>query len=190
MWLWDRRTYTDRFVSDIVIIISHSARCRRHYNEDSIKIPDTVITYFIEYQNTKYHLPINALFWGYYALIVLLPETMYFSKQHYESIVPEKSGILKYVKCITFPANIALWRQFTVDAMGLTSYLMARDITAIVPNNSDRALLRHQTVLLQSPNIVNQWISKDLSCDALNFYSVISIVYFPHCALYWETRKA
>ena len=50
----------------------------------------------------RYYLPINALFWGYYALIVLLWEaqfpsdsegTMYFPKQHYESIVPEKSDI-------------------------------------------------------------------------------------------------
>ena len=39
---------------------------------------------------------------------------------------------------------------------------------AIVHDNSDRALLRHRAPLLQSPNVVNQWISKDLSCDALN----------------------
>ena len=38
---------------------------------------------------------------------------------------------------------------------------------AIVNDNSDRSLLRHRAPLLQSPNVVNQWISKDLSCDAL-----------------------
>ena len=38
---------------------------------------------------------------------------------------------------------------------------------AIVHDNSDRSLLRPQTPLLQSPYVVNQWISKDLSCDAL-----------------------
>ena len=38
---------------------------------------------------------------------------------------------------------------------------------AIVHDNSDRALLRPQAPLLQSANVVNQWISKDISCDAL-----------------------
>ena len=38
---------------------------------------------------------------------------------------------------------------------------------AIVHHNSDRSLLRHRATLLQSPNVVNQWICKDLSCDAL-----------------------
>ena len=36
---------------------------------------------------------------------------------------------------------------------------------AIVP---DSAQLRHQALLLHSPNVVNQLISKNLSCDALN----------------------
>ena len=38
---------------------------------------------------------------------------------------------------------------------------------AKVPDNSTRALLRHQTLLLQSPDVFNQWIAKDQSCDAL-----------------------
>ena len=38
---------------------------------------------------------------------------------------------------------------------------------AIVHDNSDLALLRPQAPLLQSTDVVNQWISKDLSCDAL-----------------------
>ena len=42
---------------------------------------------------------------------------------------------------------------------------------AIVHDNSDRSLLRPQAPLLQSPNVVNQWISKDLSCDALIQFS-------------------
>ena len=40
---------------------------------------------------------------------------------------------------------------------------------AIVPKNSARALLHHQAPLLQSTDVVNQKISKDLSCDALNY---------------------
>ena len=44
---------------------------------------------------------------------------------------------------------------------------------AIVHDNSDRSLLRPQAPLLQSPYVVNQWISKDLSCDALSFYRVL-----------------
>ena len=42
---------------------------------------------------------------------------------------------------------------------------------AIVPDNSAGALLRHQASLLQSPDVVNQRISKDLSCDALILFS-------------------
>ena len=41
---------------------------------------------------------------------------------------------------------------------------------AIAHDNSDRSLLRPQAPLLQSPNVVNQWISKDRSCDALIIY--------------------
>ena len=67
---------------------------------------------------------------------------------------------------------MALWRHFNVEAMCLTSYFTTRDVTpveqnAIVHDNSDRSLLSPQAPLLQSPNVVNQWISKDLSCDAL-----------------------
>ena len=41
---------------------------------------------------------------------------------------------------------------------------------AIVHDNSARALLRHYALLLQSPDVVNQWIVKDLSCDALMYW--------------------
>ena len=50
----------------------------------------------------RYYLPINVWFWRYYAIIVVRWEakfpsdskgTLFFPKQHYESIVPEKSGI-------------------------------------------------------------------------------------------------
>ena len=41
---------------------------------------------------------------------------------------------------------------------------------AIVHDNSDQALLRPHAPLLQSLNVVNQRISKDISCDALNYF--------------------
>ena len=82
-----------------------------------------------------YHLPINAWFLGHYALIVLLwkhsswaiarDQTMYFQKQQYERIVPEKSGINRFSAShdIDLFYPIAMRHQFTVAALWLTSQL-------------------------------------------------------------------
>ena len=100
---------------------------------------------------------------------------MYFPKNHYESIVPEKQalkGLLHHFSrkyCIM----TSLYRRCNVLGVILNDKgRNSVEQNAIVHDNSDRALLRHRGPLLQSPNVVNQWISKDLSCDALIYYGI------------------
>ena len=53
-------------------------------------------------------------------------------------------------------------------------YVILNDkgLNPVEQNARDQALSRHQVLLLQSPDVVNQWISKALSCDALNTNTV------------------
>ena len=74
---------------------------------------------------------------------------MYFPKQHYESIVPEKSGIKRFSASL-FPQ--LLHYDVILNDKGRNSV----EQNAIVHGNSDRPLLRPQAQLLQSPNVVNQ----------------------------------
>ena len=57
---------------------------------------------------------------------------MYFSKQRYQIIVPEKSGISRFSASHdidlfvqqNFPLKIAMWRWFTIVALWLMSQLI------------------------------------------------------------------
>ena len=107
----------------------------------------------------NHSLPINAWFWGYYALIVLLWEVhsslaiareQCFPKQHYESIVPENQAlkglvhhysrkyctIIIYGSCIVFDVILNDKGHNSVEQID------------IVPDNSDWALLCPQAPLL------------------------------------------
>ena len=82
---------------------------------------------------------------------------MYFQKQHYESIVPEKSGIKRFSASL-FPQilhyDVTLPSMFDVILNGKGRNSVEQN--AIVHDNSDRALLRPQAPLLQSADVVNQ----------------------------------
>ena len=84
---------------------------------------------------------------------------MYFPKQHYESIEPEKSGIKRFSASL-FPQ--ILHYDVTLPSMQCFDVILndkgrnSVEQNAIVHDNSDRALLRHRAPLLQSTNVVNQ----------------------------------
>ena len=108
------------------------------------------------------YLPNNAWFWGYYA--------------HYESKVPENMALIRLVHHFSrkYCIIMSIYCRCNVFAVIINQGRNSVEQNAVVPDNSDRALLRHQAlpVLLQSPDNVNQWISKDQSCDALKRYNV------------------
>ena len=86
---------------------------------------------------------------------------MYFPKQHSESIVPEKSGILKKGLVHHFSRNYCIMTSLKrrCNVFDVILYDKGRNSVeqnAIVHDNSDRSLLRPQAPLLQSPNVVNQ----------------------------------
>ena len=79
---------------------------------------------------------------------------MYFSKQHYDSIVPEKSGIYRLSTSLSCKYCImtSTYRRCNVyDVILKDKGRNSVEQNAIVLDNSDRALL------LQSPNVVNQY---------------------------------
>ena len=88
-----------------------------------------------------------------------------FPKQHYESIVPKNQALICLVHHFfrKYCIMTSIYRQCNVfDVILNDKGCNSVEQNAIVPDNS-----AHQAPLLQSPDVVNQWISKDLLCDAL-----------------------
>ena len=78
---------------------------------------------------------------------------MYFPKQHYESIVPSKPGIIGF-----FDSNAtSIYRRCIVNDVKTPRG------TQLCPAKNDCA--RRRTILFHNPDALNQCIFKDLSCD-------------------------
>ena len=99
-------------------------------------------------------------------------------------LMPGFEGTMLYALCPKNQALIGLVHHFSRKYCIMTSTYCRCDVydvilndkgrntveqNAIVHDDSDRALL------LQSPNVVNQWISKNISCDALIINSLFII---------------
>ena len=72
-------------------------------------------------------LPVNAWCWGYYSLFVLLLEAN-FPKLHYESVVPEKSGIYCFSIHISIHFSIHISHKDFHWIASFTTMLIVVDI--------------------------------------------------------------